>query len=330
MFVLLAFSALLFGSAVYADPEYRAVDGSGHGAITFFREGNYYTAFSGNYLVDSFSGRFSYVLPLNGSFSWPTAFYDTDYEYENGNYSQASYGISPLYKLSLFGHPRVSPDDETSYPGITPGIGGTFTSVPAGKYCLEYKVKDESTLEPGLSGNVRDADCTVPVDVYIMDLAEKTRTVYMKQGDICRIDLSTIPASFPHENICYVSVTWSMMPMPGMPVDSDLYTDAACTAANMILPDTMGGGSKKWQAGSVPQYIYFKMPSNGYKEIYINLYAADSIYTFNLAQKTLTFTTTELYCHKARNSSAEFAYYEYVNNALLDKSYPRLFQIPSG
>ena len=93
-------------------------------------------------------------------------------------------------------------------------------------------------------------------------------------------------------------------------------TVAACTAANMILPDTMGGGSKKWQAGSVPQYIYFKMPSNGYKEIYINLYAADSIYTFNLAQKTLTFTTTELYCHKAAISGSSFV--DYCNGSKKD------------
>ncbi|MBQ9358671.1 MAG: hypothetical protein IJT95_03940 [Abditibacteriota bacterium] len=147
----------------------------------------------------------------------------------------------------------------------------------------------------------------------------------MKQDDVYRIDLSTIPASFPHENICYVSVAWAMMPMPGMPMDSDLYTDAACSVGNMIAPDVTGGVSKKWQVGSVPQYIYFKMPSSGYKMIYLSLYAADSIYTFNLAQKTLSFTTTGLYCHKARNSSSEYAYYEYVNNALLDKSYPRGF-----
>ncbi|MBQ9359248.1 MAG: hypothetical protein IJT95_06870, partial [Abditibacteriota bacterium] len=84
LFIHLTVLAILFASAVYADPEYRAVNGSGDGAITFFRQGNYYTAFSVNYLLDSSSGRYSYVLPLNGSFIWPTAFYDTDYVYENG------------------------------------------------------------------------------------------------------------------------------------------------------------------------------------------------------------------------------------------------------
>ncbi|MBQ9358315.1 MAG: transglutaminase domain-containing protein, partial [Abditibacteriota bacterium] len=85
----------------------------------------------------------------------------------------------------------------------------------------------------------------------------------------------------------------------------------ACSAANMIAPDVTGGVSKKWQVGSVPQYIYFKMPSSGYKMIYLSLYASDSIYTFNLAQKTLTFTGTSLYCHLADTSYDWFG--DYVN-----------------
>ena len=326
--LLLVCAALLLASVLHADPlVYYPVNGSGDGAIGFnINSGFPYTSFGDDYWVDSLSGRYSYVRPLNGSFARPTAFYDTDYTESLGNYSPASYGFSLLYKLSVFGHPRVSPDDETAYPNITPGISADLDSVPAGKYCLEYTVKDESTLDPCMSGDVRDADCVVPVDVYIMDLAEKTRTVYLKQDDVYRIDLSTVPAVFPHENLCYISVGWSLTPpMPGMPsAESDLYTSADCSISSKILPDTFGGVSKKWQMGSAPHYIYYKKPDNGSKDIFLWLYAETTSYQpITLSEKTLSFGTTALYCHKASASGSDFAYYEYVNNTLMDKSYPR-------
>ena len=318
LFILLAFSAILFCSAVYADSEYCAVNGSGEGALAFSRNnGVYFTSFGNSITVDSASNRFSYVLPLNTSLFATPAFTDKDYELNNGIYSETTSGFTSIYKVSVFGHPRISPTEVSTYTEMLPGLTGNFNSVPVGTYNLEYTVKDESILNPGLSGTVRDADCVVPIDVYLVDLAEKTRTVYMKQGDVYRIDLSTIPASFPHENICYISVSWSLMPMPGMPTDSDLYMEDSCTT--MIAPDVTGGVNKKWQVGSAPQYIYFKMPSSGYKTIYISLYAADSIYTFDLAQKTLSFTTTELYCHKAAIGGSSFV--DYCNGSI--KNYPQ-------
>ncbi|MBQ9359200.1 MAG: hypothetical protein IJT95_06620 [Abditibacteriota bacterium] len=134
LFTLLTASALLFASAVYADPlEYHPLDGSGNGAITFNVNGGVpYTSFGDDYRVNSLSGRYSYVRPLNGTFVWPTAFNDTDYTESQGSYAPASYGFSLLYKLSIFGHPRVSPDTETAYPGITPGISGNYYDATCG------------------------------------------------------------------------------------------------------------------------------------------------------------------------------------------------------
>ncbi|MBQ9359278.1 MAG: transglutaminase domain-containing protein [Abditibacteriota bacterium] len=318
-----------FGMHIYADPVYTAVDDSGNGNITFtMNSGDPFTAFGNNFYVGSSSGRYSYVLPLNGILSNPTAFSDIDYirdqNPDTGAYyfNTAYYGFTPIYKLSLSGHPRVSPDTETTYTYLLPGLTGDFSSVPAGKYTVNYTVKDESVLDQGNTGNVRDANCVVPVDVYLMDLKEDSRSLYMREDDVCRIDLSTIPATFPHEDICYISVAWSMMPpMPGMPeIESDLYTSADCSASSKILPDSLGGVSKKWQAGNAPHYIYYKKADSGFKTIYLRLYVENNSYqTLTLSEKTLSIGNTALYCHKASDPDSPF--YDFCNGLL--KDYPQ-------
>ncbi len=320
---VLAFSAL---PALHADPVYTPTNNAAiDGNITLaLNGGSPYTHFGADFYVNSSSGACSHVLPYGGVLGTPTAFYDTDYTYDQGYYSIAYSGFTPWYALSVFGHPRLSPGTQVSAPsGLTPGIIGDLTDIPAGKYTLEYTVTDISELDVGGVGNVCDEDYIHTVDIYKMDFAERERTVYMMQNDVYRIDLSTIPAEFPHENCCYVAVSWATMPMPGMNIVSDLYTDAACN--NMITPDSSGGVSKKWQVGSVPLYIYFKMPAFG-KTINLSLYATNSIQAPVLAQKNIVFTTTGLYCHLVRYiySNGKYAYnvLDNTGSVVLDKSYP--------
>ncbi|MBO4548533.1 MAG: hypothetical protein J5758_04885, partial [Abditibacteriota bacterium] len=113
------------------------------------------------------------------------------------------------------------------------------------------------------------------------------------------------------------SVSWSGMPAPGQPSVSDLYYDAACLSP--IQSDAPYGMNKKWQAGSVPHYIYFKMPSDGYKSVFLDLYVNNSVQYINLAHKYLNFTSTVLYCHKAAISGQWFI--DYCNG--LKVSYPQ-------
>ncbi len=304
--------------------DFSPTDGSGNGAITLsINNAAPYTHFGADFIVSSLSGRYSHVLPCGSSLATPTAFYDTDYTVSENPlthellYSPAYSGFYPQYCLRVFGHPRLSPGTILSGPGtLTPGLTGDFADVPAGKYTLEYTVNDVSVVYEGGSGSVSDADYVHEFDIYLMDLAERERTVYMMQNDVYRLDLSTVPAEFPHENCCYLTVAWAAMPMPGMNIVSDLYTDASCN--NMIAPDTSGGVSKTWQIGNVPHYIYFKMPAFG-KSIDLSLTATNNIQTRTLAQKTIFFTTTGLYCHKARNS--ELGFYDYCNHLLYQ--YPR-------
>ena len=262
-----------------------------------------FTLFANNLYVNSSDNNNNVVLPLNGSVSTPYAFNDIDYllftDPMTGlvSYTPSSNGIIYNYYLNIIGHPRISRTNAYSSPGITPGLSGNFQYVPAGKYDLIYKVTDESTLSSGYEGDVKDAPFEAPVKVYVVDLKEQSKSVYMKQDDVYRIDLSTVPAAFPHENICYISVTWSGMPLPGQPSVSDLYTDAACLTP--IQSDAPYGMSKTWQVDSVPQYIYFKMPSGGYKDIWIDFNVYDSVQTINLAHRYLYFTNTVLYCHSA-------------------------------
>ncbi|MBP5274111.1 MAG: hypothetical protein ILO36_04140 [Abditibacteriota bacterium] len=305
-------------SLAHADTVYSPTDGVGNGNITLsINNAASYTHFGADFIVSSSSGRYSHVLACGGSVGTTTAFYDTDYIVgENPlthelTYSPAYSGFTPLYSLQIFGHPRLAPGAAVSIPSsLPPGIMGDFANVPAGKYTVEYRVKDDSVVNSG-GGSVSDEDYVHEFDIYLMDLAERERTLYMRQNDIYRIDLSTIPAEFPHENCCFLTVSWATVPMPGMNFPSDLYTDAACN--NLISPDTPGGVSKTWQAGSVPQYIYFRMPAFG-KTINLCLTATNSIQIRTLAQKNLTFTSTGLYCHLAANSSLSF--YDYCNRLI--------------
>ena len=129
LFILLAFSAILFCSAVYADPEYCEVNGSGEGALAFSRNnGVYFTSFGNSITVDSASNRFSYVLPLNTSLFATPAFTDKDYELNNGIYSETTSGFTSIYNVSVFGHPRISPTEVSTYTEMaTCGNGGYDT-----------------------------------------------------------------------------------------------------------------------------------------------------------------------------------------------------------
>ncbi|MBO4547910.1 MAG: hypothetical protein J5758_01715 [Abditibacteriota bacterium] len=276
VFLLLGSSSLCVSDTLYVpnyDPDVSNLSLALNGGYPF-------TLFANNRYVNSSDGNINFVVPVNGSIATPYAFDDIDYLKTTSpdgsvvSYSPSYDGIIYSYTEYIFGHPRMSPTTAFPNPGITPGFSGNFQDVPAGKYSLIYKITDESTLYPGYVGDVADVPTEVSANVYVVDLKEQARTVNMKQNDVCRIDLSTIPAAFPHENICYISVAWSMMlPMPGVPAEeSDLYTSADCSASSKILPDTLGGVSKKWQVGSAPHYIYYKKADSGSKTIHLRLY----------------------------------------------------------
>ncbi|MBR4748878.1 MAG: hypothetical protein IK083_04815 [Abditibacteriota bacterium] len=165
------------------------------------------------------------------------------------------------------------------------GISQDLSGVPVGKYPVTLTVTDHGA--PPRTG-ITDASSSFAFDLWVIDLAEKSGTISIPDEEVYEIDLTAIPGDFPHENVCYISVSWfGALPSPGQTVSSHLYTDRACN--NAITEDSGSYCAKKWLYGDpdTPTRIYYKHPQDATVNdtIYVSLVVNNS----PIIQKQLMF-----------------------------------------
>lgn len=240
---------------------------------------------------------------------------DTDYVESTNYLGQTSISVAPIshpvYKSTtkfLDYETSITPVGPIHLTGNSPVYLG---DISPGKYEISTTVEDKTPTPTGGNGSVVDGNASASIDLYIVDLEEKTRTEELNNNEIREINLKYAPTSFIHEDICYVGVSWgSGIYMPGMPQPaSNLYEDAACTT-----PITGTNGEKLWQIPNVPEKIYYKRPSDaaGYTTITVKMVAKNSSYNVTLVQRKVTFYKRDL---KPYEITKNWSWSEYVGSS---------------
>ncbi len=232
------------------------------------------------------SEKYNVVVPVGGSIAGVYAdFIDKDFFVsDQGEYTVWEQNDS-TYSVTSSGYPvPVNLSGVTSVNVGSFGIFGNFTGVPVGKYPSTFTITDEGSLT---HNNVTDSPGTFDFDLWVIDLAEKTGTISVDQGDVYEIDLTAVPGDFPHENACEISVSWGGM-LPFFNVPSGLYRDAACQ--EQITADAGTICRKTWAYGAsgTPEKIYYKRP-----EWYVlqdTYYIRLNVNNTTLIQSELNFT----------------------------------------
>lgn len=295
----------------------------------------------------SSTGKINFVIPVNGSIFFNSTFTDVDYVQciikDTGNPITDSSGnvIPPApfanesnYEVTISGHPSSpAPFTRKVHEIGSYGLTASFNGLPSDKYSLTYNIEDKGPnyTGPNADGNLIDeGSVSLDTDVWAMDLVEQTRTIYLKQSQIVPISLKFTPADFPHENICYIVVSWGngMPPMQGIPAPiSNLFLDGSCT--NALTGDTANSTEKSWQiGGSVPDVIYYKRPAAGMGSIRLILRVKDTGLSTDMVTKTLSFANADLYPHRLDKTSFNFSDYNnsnfktYAANLWVDRSNP--------
>ncbi len=214
------------------------------------------------------------IAPTGSSFAAVAAhFSDIDFFVsDQGEYTPWQYNDSK-YDVTSSGYPLQTLVME-NMPGMSVGslgISGNMTGVLPKKYPVTVTVTDNgSQTYTGMA----DPPVSFDFDLWVIDLAEKSGTISIPDEEVYEIDLTAIPGDFPHENVCYISVSWfGALPSPGQTVSSHLYTDPACN--NAITEDSGSYCAKKWLYGDpdTPTRIYYKHPQDAIMNdtIYVSL-----------------------------------------------------------
>ncbi|MBO4549003.1 MAG: hypothetical protein J5758_07300 [Abditibacteriota bacterium] len=256
------------------------------------------TVFGNYYKTTSEDQQYHIVLPFDtpsvSSYFNALAvdFKDEDYEvsdqgaYTLWNANDSTYDVT--YSGVLPGSPVITDlTNESSGNIVSFGISGNAAGVDPGQYPAAITVTDRGS---GTHSNVTDTPAVFDFDIWVVDLAEQAGTISVAEGGIYEIDLTAIPADFPHENACDISVSWMDMPPPGMPSVSNLFYDTL--TQRPVTEDLNSFCTKKWTYGdeeNTPEKIYYKRPLGAYMAHTITLTLSAG--NHQLAQKMLTFNT---------------------------------------
>ncbi len=172
------------------------------------------TIFGNAHKTLSTNDKYNVVVPTGGSFAAIGAhFADKDFcVSDQGEYSYWTYNDS-TYDVTSSGYPlqtNILTDVYGSSVGSL-GVSGNMTGVAPDKYPVTITVHDNGSVT---ENGVVDGSVNFDFDLWVIDLAEKSGTISIPNGRVYEIDLTAIPEGFPHEDICYINVSWFGMSLP--------------------------------------------------------------------------------------------------------------------
>ncbi|MBR4748710.1 MAG: hypothetical protein IK083_03940 [Abditibacteriota bacterium] len=219
-------------SCVFASGMAPTMDGSG-GNIRFHLSSpgvncdhDPVTVFGNIYKTPSLDQTYNLVIPIG------TSFYYLGVDFEDKDYFVSDQGVYSLwsndstYNITYSGVSADGPiianmTGQSSGDIASFGISGNAVGVDPGHYPTSLTVTD---LGSPTQSNVTDTLEVFNLDIWAIDLAEEPGTISLYPDEVYEIDLTAIPADFPHENVCGISVSWlGTLPLPGMGSDSHLY-----------------------------------------------------------------------------------------------------------
>ena len=301
MQLLVCLCVFFAASCVYASGMAPTADGSGSNMIYHLSSGincthTPVTVFGSYYKTPSDDHGYHLVVPF-ATDHVPSSFNALAIDFKDEDYFVSDQGVySPWNNDSTYDVTYSGPSDG---PSVTDFIGQSSgnivsfgfsednTGVEPGRYPASITVTD---LGSPTQSNVTDAPICFDFDIWVVDLAEQAGTISVAEGGIYEIDLTAIPADFPHEDSCDISVSWMDTPPPGMPSVSNLFYDTL--GQRPVTEDTGSFCTKKWTYGdedNTPERIYYKRPTGAYTSHTITLTL--SVNNHQLAQKMLMFNT---------------------------------------